>query len=243
MRYPRPQQSSGFPHPRIVLALYKLATTALTLLRLGALPSSPSATTVGASRKRERKTSHYHRSLPMRAIDVQQVYKGVARVSGSCPSESPRTSSTGVSTIPPWGLVWEPQNWRRLEGLKSHPYSILNKKRILAPLIPYGFWTPKLALRDFVSPLSHTTSRTTLPSPQELVRNPPSGLLCFDSALTPRNTWFGTSKHLGHVCDGGPAARLCSRAATGCVCMPNPLKSSVVHVQKRWLHLAPWKRC
>jgi hypothetical protein len=31
------------------------------------------------------------------------------------------------------GLVWEPQTWRELEGLKSPPYSILNKKGILAP--------------------------------------------------------------------------------------------------------------
>jgi hypothetical protein len=31
-------------------------------------------------------------------------------------------------------LVWEPQNQRGLEGLKSHYYSILNKKEILAPL-------------------------------------------------------------------------------------------------------------
>jgi hypothetical protein len=29
------------------------------------------------------------------------------------------------------GLVWEPQTRRGLEGLKSPPYSILNKKGIL----------------------------------------------------------------------------------------------------------------
>jgi hypothetical protein len=44
------------------------------------------------------------------------------------------------------GLVWETQNQKGLEGLESPPYSILNKKRILTPLILSGFWTPKLAL-------------------------------------------------------------------------------------------------
>jgi hypothetical protein len=34
-----------------------------------------------------------------------------------------------------------------LEGLKSPPYSILNKEGILAPPIPSGFMAPKLALR------------------------------------------------------------------------------------------------
>jgi hypothetical protein len=34
-----------------------------------------------------------------------------------------------------------------LEGLKSTSYSKLNKEGILAPPIPSGFWTPKLALR------------------------------------------------------------------------------------------------
>jgi hypothetical protein len=58
-----------------------------------------------------------------------------------------------------------------------------------------------------------------------------------------------TSKHrvllsirYGRVCDGGPAARLRSRAVTGRVCVPGPLKSIIVCVQKRRLRLAPWKR-
>jgi hypothetical protein len=46
----------------------------------------------------------------------------------------------------PLGLVWESQNRWGLEGLRSSPYSILNKKGILSPLIPSGFGTPKLAL-------------------------------------------------------------------------------------------------
>jgi hypothetical protein len=46
----------------------------------------------------------------------------------------------------PLVLVWEPQTRRGLKELKSSPYSILNKKGILAPPIPFGFWTSKLAL-------------------------------------------------------------------------------------------------
>jgi hypothetical protein len=33
------------------------------------------------------------------------------------------------------GLVWEPQNWRVLEELKSTHYSKLYKERILTPLV------------------------------------------------------------------------------------------------------------
>jgi hypothetical protein len=47
------------------------------------------------------------------------------------------------------GLVWESQNRRELEGLKSPPYSIFNKKGIFSPLIPSGFGTPKLARKVF----------------------------------------------------------------------------------------------
>jgi hypothetical protein len=47
----------------------------------------------------------------------------------------------------PLGLVWEPQNRSGLEGLKSPLYSKLNKESILAPPIPSGFWSPKLALK------------------------------------------------------------------------------------------------
>jgi hypothetical protein len=54
----------------------------------------------------------------------------------------------------PLGLVWEPQNQRELEGIKLPPYSILNKEGILAPLIPSGIWTPKLALNSL-----HTSIR------------------------------------------------------------------------------------
>jgi hypothetical protein len=46
------------------------------------------------------------------------------------------------------GLVWETKNRRGLEGLNSPSYTILNKKEILAPLIPSCIWTPKLALSD-----------------------------------------------------------------------------------------------
>jgi hypothetical protein len=34
-----------------------------------------------------------------------------------------------------------------LEGLKSIPYSILNKKEILTPRISFDFWSLKLALK------------------------------------------------------------------------------------------------
>jgi hypothetical protein len=44
-----------------------------------------------------------------------------------------------LSPNQPLGLVWESKNWRRLEGLKSSSYSILNKEEILAPQIPSGF--------------------------------------------------------------------------------------------------------
>jgi hypothetical protein len=43
-------------------------------------------------------------------------------------------------------LVWESKTRRELEGLKSPPYSILNKRWILSPSIPSGFVSPKLAL-------------------------------------------------------------------------------------------------
>jgi hypothetical protein len=46
-------------------------------------------------------------------------------------------------------LVWEPQNRRGLEWLKSPPYSILNKEGILAPPIPFGIWTPKLEPQSY----------------------------------------------------------------------------------------------
>jgi hypothetical protein len=46
------------------------------------------------------------------------------------------------------GLVWELKYWRELEGLKSPSYSKLNKKGILAPLIPSGFKAPKLSPKD-----------------------------------------------------------------------------------------------
>jgi hypothetical protein len=39
------------------------------------------------------------------------------------------------------------KNRRGLEGLNSPPYRILNKERILAPLIPSDIWTLKLALK------------------------------------------------------------------------------------------------
>jgi hypothetical protein len=57
----------------------------------------------------------------------------------------------------PLGLVWEPQTRRGLEGLKSPPYSILNKKRILTPPIPSRFWTSKLALTKNYSYLERET--------------------------------------------------------------------------------------
>jgi hypothetical protein len=38
---------------------------------------------------------------------------------------------------------------RRWEWLKSLLYIILNKEGILAPSIPSGIWTPKLALKNF----------------------------------------------------------------------------------------------
>jgi hypothetical protein len=46
------------------------------------------------------------------------------------------------------GLVWEFKYRRGLEGLKSPPYSILNKEGILAPPIPSGFVSSKLALNQ-----------------------------------------------------------------------------------------------
>jgi hypothetical protein len=44
-------------------------------------------------------------------------------------------------------LVWESKYRRGLEGLKSPPYSKLNNEGILVPQIPSGFVAPKLALR------------------------------------------------------------------------------------------------
>jgi hypothetical protein len=43
------------------------------------------------------------------------------------------------------GLVWESKYQRGLEGLKSPPYSKLNKEGILSPPIPSDFMAPKLA--------------------------------------------------------------------------------------------------
>jgi hypothetical protein len=50
-----------------------------------------------------------------------------------------------MQQIIPLGLVWESKYRRRLEGLKSSPYSILNKKGILTLPIPSSFVAPKLA--------------------------------------------------------------------------------------------------
>jgi hypothetical protein len=64
---------------------------------------------------------------------------------------SPSSSSTRIN--PRWG---SPSPLRAslgdtksegIGGAKISPYSILNKKRILAPLTPSDFWTPKLALK------------------------------------------------------------------------------------------------
>jgi hypothetical protein len=60
------------------------------------------------------------------------------------------------------GRVWD-DTWRaggatkleEMRGLKSLHYSILNKKGILAPLIPSGFWTLKLAQMEIFS-LKHS---------------------------------------------------------------------------------------
>jgi hypothetical protein len=48
-------------------------------------------------------------------------------------------------------LVWEPQNRRRLDRLKSSSYLILNQKRILTPPILFDFKTPNLVLREEIS--------------------------------------------------------------------------------------------
>jgi hypothetical protein len=50
----------------------------------------------------------------------------------------------------PYGLVCESQNRRVLEGSKFSSYSILNKKRILVPSIPFSFLASKLALLGLV---------------------------------------------------------------------------------------------
>jgi hypothetical protein len=49
------------------------------------------------------------------------------------------------------GLVWKSKTRRGLKGLKSPPYSILNKEGILAPPILSGFEAPKLALMRWIS--------------------------------------------------------------------------------------------
>jgi hypothetical protein len=46
----------------------------------------------------------------------------------------------------PLGLVWESENQRGLQRLKSPSYSKLNKEGILTPPIPSGFVALKLAL-------------------------------------------------------------------------------------------------
>jgi hypothetical protein len=53
-----------------------------------------------------------------------------------CPAARGRVEDPGPAAkacVSLLGLVWEPQTRRGLEGLKSPPYSVLNKKRILAP--------------------------------------------------------------------------------------------------------------
>jgi hypothetical protein len=43
-----------------------------------------------------------------------------------------------------------------LEGLKSPPYLILNKKRILVPSTLFGFEAPRLALRKTIGVLEES---------------------------------------------------------------------------------------
>jgi hypothetical protein len=51
------------------------------------------------------------------------------------------------------GLVWESKYQRRLDVLKSLPYSKLYKERILAHPIPSGFVAPNTIFpRDFYFP-------------------------------------------------------------------------------------------
>lgn len=47
----------------------------------------------------------------------------------------------------PVGIVWKPQNRKRLEGLESLLYSKLNKKGIVALIITSDFVTRKLVYR------------------------------------------------------------------------------------------------
>jgi hypothetical protein len=52
----------------------------------------------------------------------------------------------------PFELVWEPQNQRGSEWLKSTSYLKLNKEGTLTSTIPSRFWTPKLVLLDLPPP-------------------------------------------------------------------------------------------
>jgi hypothetical protein len=54
-------------------------------------------------------------------------------------------------------LVWEPENQRVFEELEFLSYSKLNKKRILATLIPFDFVAPKLVPSVTGSSLPHSS--------------------------------------------------------------------------------------
>jgi hypothetical protein len=58
------------------------------------------------------------------------------------------------------GLVWESKCRRVLEGLKFPSYIILNKERILVPLIPSDFLVPKLVLKESLHIHAVVTSKT-----------------------------------------------------------------------------------
>jgi hypothetical protein len=89
---------------------------------------------------------NFRRFLPARrSLFLGRVFggssAGAARSPGRpccprCPAARGRVEDPGPAAkacVSLLGLVWEPQTRRGLEGLKSPPYSVLNKKRILAP--------------------------------------------------------------------------------------------------------------